>query len=96
MKPWILLAFSLILVACTSTVASTQSTQSARVVPFSPTASVERSKPSNTEEITVMSVYPDLGPAPELAGNVWLNSQGSLHLSDLRGKVVLVDMWTFG
>lgn len=40
------------------------------------------------------SQYPDLGPAPELVNQVWLNSQ-PLRLADLRGKVVLLDMWTF-
>lgn len=38
----------------------------------------------------------DLGPAPELANEVWLNTDRSLRLEDLRGKVVLLDMWTFG
>lgn len=40
--------------------------------------------------------YPDLGIAPELAGEVWINSDAPLRLADLRGKVVLLDMWTFG
>jgi len=40
--------------------------------------------------------YPDLGVAPELSGDVWLNTAAPLRLTDLRGKVVLVDMWTFG
>jgi hypothetical protein len=39
---------------------------------------------------------PDLGEAPELVGETWLNSEVPLRLADLRGKVVLVDMWTFG
>lgn len=39
---------------------------------------------------------PDFGPAPELNNEVWINSQGPLRLADLRGKVVLLDMWTFG
>ncbi len=39
---------------------------------------------------------PDLGPAPELTSEVWLNSDGALRLSNLRGKVVLLDFWTFG
>lgn len=34
-------------------------------------------------------------PAPELAGDAWLNS-APLRLAGLRGKVVLLDMWTFG
>ena len=41
------------------------------------------------------TAYPDLGPAPELVGDIWLNTRAPLRLVDLRGKVVLVDMWTF-
>lgn len=41
------------------------------------------------------AAYPDLGPAPELAGDVWLNSNTPLTISGLHGKVVLVEMWTF-
>jgi len=39
---------------------------------------------------------PDLGPAPELTNDTWLNVDAPLRLADLRGKVVIVDMWTFG
>ena len=39
---------------------------------------------------------PDLGPAPELTNDTWLNVDSSLRLADLRDKVVLIDMWTFG
>ncbi len=39
---------------------------------------------------------PDLGPAPELTNEVWLNSEVPLRLADLRGSVVLLEMWTFG
>lgn len=39
---------------------------------------------------------PDLGPAPELTNDTWLNVDAPLRLADLRGKVVLLDMWTFG
>lgn len=38
----------------------------------------------------------NLGPAPELMNEVWLNADRPLRLADLRGKVVLLDMWTFG
>ena len=38
----------------------------------------------------------DYGPAPELHDSVWLNSDRALRLADLRGKVVLLEMWTFG
>ena len=39
---------------------------------------------------------PDLGPAPELTNEIWLNVDSPLRLADLRGKVVIVEMWTFG
>ena len=39
---------------------------------------------------------PDLGPAPELTNDTWLNVDSPLRLADLRGKVVAIDMWTFG
>ena len=38
----------------------------------------------------------DLGPAPELTGiAAWINSE-PLTMAWLRGKVVLVEFWTFG
>ena len=39
---------------------------------------------------------PDLGVAPELTNDTWLNVDAPLRLADLRGKVVIVEMWTFG
>lgn len=44
----------------------------------------------------VAADLPDLGVAPELTNQVWLNTNQPLRLADLRGKVVLIDMWTFG
>ena len=38
----------------------------------------------------------DYGPAPEWQNEVWLNTEAPLHLADLRGQVVLLEMWTFG
>ena len=38
----------------------------------------------------------DFGPAPEWNNEVWLNTEHPLTLKDLRGKVVLLEMWTFG
>ena len=54
------------------------------------------------EEISVepampkLASLPDLGPAPELTNDTWLNVESPLRLADLRGKVVIVEMWTFG
>jgi len=33
--------------------------------------------------------------APDITNQTWLNS-APLHLSDLKGKVVIVEFWTFG
>ena len=38
----------------------------------------------------------DLGPAPELTNQVWLNVDQPLRLAGLRGSVVRLEMWTFG
>ncbi len=48
------------------------------------------------KEESFRSSLDDLGLAPELTNDVWLNTEGPLRLADLRGKVVLLDMWTFG
>ncbi len=48
------------------------------------------------QPVQVDTSLPDLGPAPELTNETWLNSETPLRLADLVGKVVLIDMWTFG
>jgi hypothetical protein len=51
---------------------------------------------THPEEKPAETGYPSLGVAPELVGDVWINAETPIRLADLRGKVVLVDMWTFG
>jgi thiol-disulfide isomerase/thioredoxin len=43
-----------------------------------------------------LATLPDLGLAPEISNDIWLNVDAPLRLTDLRGKVVIVEMWTFG
>ena len=38
----------------------------------------------------------NLGPAPEIANDTWINSDAPLTLASQRGKVVLMEFWTFG
>ena len=41
-------------------------------------------------------ILPNLGSAPELTNEVWLNTDQPLRLESLRGRVVLLEMWTYG
>lgn len=67
--------------------------------PLPPTpAPLDTARPAATPTIEVARFradLPDLGAAPELNNEVWLNTDQPLRLADLRGKVVLLDMWTF-
>ncbi len=56
------------------------------------TGSSEPGKPEKQVSVKLK----DLGAAPELYNETWLNIDQPLRLADLRGKVVLLDMWTFG
>ena len=52
--------------------------------------------PARSDQIGAFEVAAASGRAPEFRGIAhWLNS-GPLTLSQLRGKVVLVDFWTYG
>ena len=77
----IFIGLTLFLTACT---AATES------------APAETSMPIETEQPQVNASLPDLGAAPELTNDTWLNVDAPLRLADLRGKVVIIDMWTFG
>ena len=54
------------------------------------------STPGEPAPLVVRAPLDDLGPAPELTNQVWINADRPLRLAELRGKVVLLDMWTFG
>ena len=58
-----------------------------------------RLEPTSTAVPTQVEIRADLenlGPAPELANETWLNTEQPLRLAGLAGKVVLLEMWTFG
>ena len=72
-------------------------------VALSPAPSTTPTTPQPTAESTQAATevafradLPDLGAAAELNNEVWLNTDRPLRLNELRGKVVLLDMWTFG
>lgn len=83
MKFWFGLGLSLILTACS--VISTN------------TDLEDVLEPKTNDVVESVEVtLEDLGPAPEIENEVWLNVDAPLRLADLRGSVVLLDMWTFG
>ena len=53
-----------------------------------------RAGPPTPEQLNLLKNLKSQGAAPELFNQVWLNSP-PLKLADLRGKVVVVDFWTF-
>lgn len=59
-------------------------------------ASTPKPEYETAEPMPTSVSLPDLGPAPELTNEIWLNVDAPLRLADLRGKVVALDMWTFG
>lgn len=56
----------------------------------------QREVPLADSSMQKITSLPDLGVAPELTNETWLNVDAPLRLADLRGKVVIVEMWTFG
>jgi hypothetical protein len=56
----------------------------------------ESESPEALPAAAYLPKLPDLGPAPELTNEVWLNVDAPLRLANLRGQVVAIDMWTFG
>lgn len=62
--------------------------------PADPTALPATAAPSPSTEPSASPT--PLGPlAPELQATDWLNSE-PISIADLRGKVVMIDFWTFG
>ena len=47
-------------------------------------------------EPPTLADLPDLGAAPEIENEVWVNADAPVTLAASRGKVVLIEFWTFG
>jgi len=92
-KKLIIVIAPLLVIACTVA----QAIEPAPTEP-TPPSPIEQHAPivPPTPAEKIYADLPDLGAAPELENQVWLNTNQALRLEDLRGKVVLLDMWTFG
>jgi len=87
MRYWVWIILAIALLGCGSPAAE----ELEKTVPAEP--ALLPTVPSETTEILPEGGF-DL--APELRNEVWLNTDEPLRLANLRGKVVLLDMWTFG
>lgn len=93
MKSWLVGFCTLFLVGCVGVISDQ---------PVQPVQNSRQNMPIESPNIPTTQTnkmelnLENYGPAPELTNEVWLNTEQPLRLSDLRGKVVLLDMWTFG
>ncbi|HSG18879.1 MAG TPA: hypothetical protein VLE70_21475 [Anaerolineae bacterium] len=68
--------------------------QATAAIPTETPPNTPTSEPRPTPQPAVD--LPNLGPAPDIANEVWLNTDRPLNLAALQGEVVLVEFWTFG
>lgn len=96
MNYWYWLLIGILLVGCTASSSAAQGFETAAPAPM------EEKPPQISPTIPATKTplppnpLPYLGQASELTNQVWLNTDAPLRLADLRGKVVLLEMWTFG
>lgn len=89
MKLFTLLPLALLaLLAACSALPATDDGAGASVTP-------EPSTAADTPTVSPAVRLDDAGPAPEIANDTWINSD-PLTLESQRGKVVLLEFWTFG
>ncbi len=88
---WSIVILILVLAGC-SNFANDPLTQGGR----GSSSEIQDSTDNLEAQQTVQIVLQDYGMAPELSNDVWINSERPLRLADLRGKVVLIEMWTYG
>lgn len=66
------------------------------LIPTNTPSSEQNAAPALTPaQQQLLAGLPALGAAPELQNELWFNS-APLQLSALRGKVVMVEFWTYG
>lgn len=89
-----LIALAAAMVAC-SRADKPAGQQDVTVTPAEPATTAKPSSVESRDNDLAVSL-PDLGPAPDITNEVWLNTDSPLNLEAVRGRVVLVEFWTFG
>ena len=96
----LLFIFALVLVGCSVAGGTQVGKDITESIPtgnstIGPPSSTDRTMKASQESQT-STLLENLGPAPELTNKIWINTAAPLRLADLRGNVVLLEMWTFG
>ena len=69
------------------------------VSPTDPPPNTPTAQPTAIQSPTpalIRADFPNLGIAPEIENEVWVNADEPVTLASQRGKVVLLEFWTFG
>lgn len=80
---------TLILVACTSSQTEPAAESGGVQILASGTITPPTPQPIQVD-------LPDMGQAPEILNETWINTDAPVTLESVRGKVVLLEFWTFG
>ncbi len=91
-----IIVLALLLAACTAPTAEEEEAAAETAVPSPPPTAAEQVAATAASTEVPMLELPDLGPAPEFKNETWLNADEPVTLASLRGKVVLLEFWTFG
>ncbi|MCP4427832.1 MAG: hypothetical protein GY803_25395 [Chloroflexi bacterium] len=90
----VLTALATVLIGCTAVAQPPiQPTDKPAANPTNPVAIQTTIQPTGRP---IMSDLPDLGEAPEIFNEVWINADTPATIASARGKVVLLEFWTFG
>jgi hypothetical protein len=90
-----LAVFAILISACSPNTSLSDANAAPTADAAPPTAQISRGSSPTSEQMNLLKGLKRQGAAPELSNPVWLNSP-PLKLADLRGRVVVIDFWTFG
>ena len=99
MKRWLLLpVLAVLLVSCAGNAAVAVTAVSPTNTPSLPISQSPNTplSPSPMPTDPPQVNLPDLGAAPEIENTVWINADEPVTITSQRGKVILLEFWTFG
>lgn len=94
---WVHAMLAVVGLLLTTSIVTAQDDSGKPVIKKRTTAQEETGEDAGKEKkAPATNPFPKRIPAPDLDGGVeWLNTSGEINLKDLRGKIVLLDFWTY-